>query len=252
MQEENPHSVWWHAPDDLQLQPRQTDIWRVILDLPTDSTELLALSLSVDESRRAARFHFPADRDRFIIAHAGLRDILSRYLHCEPHQIDFSTRRYGKPALLSDTGINFNLSHSGGYALIAVASERKIGIDVERIRQEMELESLARRYFSQREVSELMALPPQQRTPAFFNCWTRKEAYIKAHGLGLSLPLDSFDVSLAPGEPVILRATRPNPQEALRWTLKHLEVDPGYSAALAVEGQDLEFGLWDWTLSEIR
>jgi 4'-phosphopantetheinyl transferase len=123
---------------------------------------------------------------------------------------------------------------------------RKVGVDVERIRRDMELESIARRYFSQREVAELLALPPEQREIAFFNGWTRKEAYIKAQGLGLSLPLDSFDVSLAPDEPAILRETRPDPQKAARWRLESLEVDAQYVAAVAVEGKGLEFRLWDW------
>jgi 4'-phosphopantetheinyl transferase len=109
----------------------------------------------------------------------------------------------------------------------------------------MEHESIASRFFSPHEVSELMALQSLERELAFFHCWTRKEAYIKAHGLGLSLPLESFDVSLAPHEPAILRATRPDRQEATHWTLASPEVDSGYAAAVAVDGQGLEFRLWD-------
>jgi 4'-phosphopantetheinyl transferase len=145
--------------------------------------------------------------------------------------------------------LEFNLSHSGNYVLIVVAEEHKVGIDVEKIRPDMENESIANRFFSSREVSELMAVPPEQRKLAFFNCWTRKEAYIKAQGLGLSLPLDSFDVSLTPNEPVILRATRPDANEASRWTLVSLEFDSNYAAALAVEGKDFKLRLWDWNTS---
>jgi len=247
-------SVWSPPPDDLDLQTHQVDIWRVFLDLRVDSAKLFESSLSADESQRAARFHFKADRDRFIVAHGCLRGILARYLHCEPGQLSFFTGEYGKPALV-DKKIDFNLSHSGDYALVAIAHERKAGIDVECIRQDIEIENIADRYFSPREVSELMALPPEQRATAFFNCWTRKEAYIKAHGLGLSLPLDSFDVSL--DEPAVLRATRPDPSQAARWTLLSLEVDSNYAGALAVEGDalsgeavskgaELEFKYWDW------
>jgi 4'-phosphopantetheinyl transferase len=117
-------------------------------------------------------------------------------------------------------------------------------VDVEQIRAEVEIESLARRYFSPREVSELMALPLEERVVGFHHCWTRKEAYIKAQGLGLSLPLDSFDVSL--GEPAILRATRPNANEAARWSLRSLDVETDYAGALAVENGVSECRFWDW------
>lgn len=245
MQKHNSQIAWSHPPDDLDLHSHQVDIWRVSLDPAVDSVKLFESSLSADESQRAARFHFTADRERFIFAHGCLRGILARYLHCEPGQLSFFMGEHGKPALV-DKKIDFNLSHSGDYALIAIARDRQVGIDVERVRLERELESIAKRYFSTREVSELMALPSEQREAAFFNCWTRKEAYIKAHGLGLSLALDSFDVSLAPNEPAVLHETRSDPSIASRWTLLSLEVDSGYAGALAVEGAELEFKYWDW------
>ena len=248
MQKDN-ISTWSHPPVDLDLQPHQVDIWRVFLGLPDDTVKSLFASLSADETQRAARFHFPADRDRFIIAHACLRAVLAHYLHCAPDQLNFSTGEYGKPILLSDKSLDFNLSHSGDYALIAVTRECKVGIDVERIRQGVSHEGIAHRYFSRREISELVALPPEERRIAFFNGWTRKEAYIKAHGLGLSLPLNSFDVSLTPNEAAMLRATRPDQEESARWTLMSLEVVPDYAGALAVEGQGLEFRLWDWNVA---
>jgi 4'-phosphopantetheinyl transferase len=240
--------TWSHAPGVLDLQPRQVDLWRIHLDLPIASVKLLESALSADEAQRAARFHFPADRQRFIAAHGCLRDILARYLSGTPSQLNFSANRYGKPAL-EEHDLEFNLSHSGDFALIAVAQGLKVGVDVERIRPDMEFESIASRYFSQGEFSELMTVQSDQRTVAFFNCWTRKEAYIKAQGLGLSLPLESFDLSLTPDEPAILRATRPDPGEAARWTLLSMEVDPGYAAAVAVEGNNPEFRLWDWDTS---
>ena len=228
------------------MQAHQVDVWRVRLDRHADLVNFIESTLSTDETQRAARFHFEVDRNRFIVAHACLRLILARYLRCEPLQLDFSTNEYGKPAVLNDHKFEFNLTHSGDYALIAVTRERKVGVDVEHIRPGADLESLAARYFSQREVSELTVVPLEQKTIAFFNGWTRKEAYIKAQGLGLSLPLDGFDVSLSPGEPVILRATRPDPHEAARWTLLSLRVAPGYEGALAVEGHGLNFQYWDW------
>ena len=200
-----------------------------------------------DESERAARFHFQADRERFILAHGCLRGILARYLHCEPRQVIFSVGEFGKPDLVPPQELDFNLSHSGNVALIAVARHRRVGIDVERIRPDMEVESIAGRFFSPAEISELMTLPLDQRPVGFFNGWTRKEAYIKAHGLGLSLPLDSFDVSLTPGKPTALRATRPESGEADHWTLVSINAAPGYAGALAIRGQGLEFRYWGWS-----
>lgn len=240
------NSTWTRSLENLDLTTDCVDVWRVRLSSTIPSED----SLSEDERQRASRFHFDVDRNRYIVAHASLRGILARYLQCEPHDLKFSANEYGKPFLdrsndfSRSKNIEFNLSHSGDFALIAVAHGRKIGIDVERIRTDIELEDLARRNFSPREVSELMTLPLEHRTLGFFTCWTRKEAYIKTQGLGLSLPLDSFDVSL--GEPAALKATRPDAQEASRWSLYSLNVESNYAAALAVEGNNLKIKCWDW------
>jgi 4'-phosphopantetheinyl transferase len=239
------HSAWSSPPETLLLQPDHVDVWRVRLNPPPHVLDQLEASLSKDEKERAMRFHFPSDRDHFIAAHGSLRDILSRYLPYEPDQFSFSTNSHGKPAL-HDHKLQFNLSHSGEFALIAIAQEHKVGVDVERVRSGISSHVIAQQYFSTTEFAELQSLPFEQRETAFFTCWTRKEAYIKAQGLGLSLPLESFDVSLTPNEPAILRATRPDPQEAARWTLLPLDVDPCYQAAVAVETRHPEFKLWDW------
>jgi 4'-phosphopantetheinyl transferase len=235
--------TWSNPPATLNLQPGQVDIWRIALDLPPATVKSLDSVLSADERERAARFRFPGGTERYTVAHGCLRHILARYLDCDPKQLCFSTNEYGKPAL-QGYNLEFNLSHSGERALVAVSLARRVGVDVEHIRPDLELIKTADRFFSQNEVTELMALPPHQHQIAFFNCWSRKEAYIKALGLGLSLPLDSFDVSLA--DPAILRATRPDEAEAARWRLLSLEVEPGYTAAVAVEGQGLEFRFWDY------
>lgn len=244
MQKDNSHSAWSRHPDDLELRSHQVDIWRVSLDLQPDSVKSLESSLSEDEIQRSARFHFDTDRQRFIVAHGCLRGILARYLRCESRQLEFSVDGYGKPSLPGHE-IEFNLSHSGSYALVAVSRQHRLGVDLELIRNDVEIESLATRFFSPTEVTELMALPLEQRPLGFFNCWTRKEAYIKAQGLGLSLPLDSFDVSLSPNTPAILRATRPNQYEALQWTLLSFDVEAGYVGAAAVHGQGSVFRFWD-------
>jgi 4'-phosphopantetheinyl transferase len=249
IQADSPASTWSSPPIVLEIEPHQVDIWRIKLDVSTQLLRVLEGMISTDEAERAARFHFPIHRDRFIAAHGCLRDILTRYLPLDSRSLSFSVNDYGKPSLsetFSEHALEFNLSHSGDFALVAVTLNRQVGVDVEYMREEVSRVEIARRYFSEREVSDFLSVPPEGQNVTFFNCWTRKEAYIKAHGLGLSLPLDSFDVSLIPGEPAILRATRPNPQEAVRWTLKHLEVHPNYAAAVAVKGSDLEFRLWNW------
>jgi 4'-phosphopantetheinyl transferase len=241
--------TWKTPPDALNLQPHQVDIWRIHLDLGLDSVKAFESTLSADETQRASSFQFDKDCNRYIVAHFSLRDVLGRYLKAEPAKLEFSIDQYGKPALLGHK-LEFNLSHSGSFALVAVTQSRIIGVDVERMREGISSHSIARQYFSPAEVAEFDAVPIEQREVAFFTCWTRKEAFIKAKGLGLSLPLDSFDVSLTPNEPAILRAVRP-PQEAAHWKLHSLDVAPRYAGAAAVEHadakhQDLEFRLWDW------
>ena len=237
---------WISPPDELNLNTNQVDIWRISMDAGKDFSA--ESTLSADESQRASRFRFEVDRHRFIESHVALRDILSRYLNCPPEEINFIVGEYGKPSLSSDINLDFNLSHSGDFALIAVACRHKVGVDVEHFRPDLEIEKIARRFFSEAENTELMNLPSEQRITGFFHCWTRKEAYIKAQGLGLSLALDSFDVSLTPNEPALLRATRPDAQEASGWALISLDIDALYAGAAAVNGRDLEFRFWDWNI----
>ena len=148
---------------------------------------------------------------------------------------------------MSAEGLCFNLSHSHGIALYAITCGREIGIDIEYFRPDVEVEKLAERFFSPREAAVLRALPEHLRKEGFFNCWTRKEAYIKAEGKGMSIPLSAFDVSLTPGEPAALLRTESHPQETSRWSLQALSPEPGYTAALAVKGHDWELKCWQWT-----
>lgn len=236
---------WIPAPEPFNVLSHQVDIWRISLDLMPDSVKLFESTLSADEAERAARFHFEVDKNRFIVAHGALRNILSRYLQNNSAELNFSLNQYGKPTLVNST-LEFNLSHSGEFALVAVTQGRKVGVDVERIRQGISSHVIAQQYFSKAEVAELQSLPLEQRESAFFICWTRKEAYIKAQGLGLSLPLESFDVSLTPGHPAILRATRPDPKESARWRFLSLDVDSNYAGAIAVENDTLDFRFFSY------
>ena len=189
------------------------------------------------------------DRHHYIVARGGLRTLLGHYLNCIPQALRFAYTTYGKPALIdaaSPESIRFNLSHSGDLVLYAFTRGRELGIDIEWMRPDFARDQIAEQFFSARENTALRALDASQRVIGFFNCWTRKEAYIKARGQGLSLPLNQFDVSLTPGEPAALLQTHDIPEEASRWTLCALNPGPGYAAALAVEGVDWDLATWQW------
>jgi 4'-phosphopantetheinyl transferase len=231
------------------LDDGEVHVWRAGLDLERPRVQRLARTLSPDETARAARFHFEKDRDRFIASHGLLRSILGRYLGVAPGDVKFIQGAYGKPALAEPfaiDGIDFNMSHSEAVGLYAFARRRDVGIDVERGRADFATRDVAEKFFSPREVAELFGLPESLQCRAFFNCWTRKEAYIKARGMGLSLPLDQFDVSLLPGEPAELLHTSGDPTEASRWCLQELNAGAGYAAALAVAGSGWRLRCWQW------
>jgi 4'-phosphopantetheinyl transferase len=227
----------------------EVHVWRAALNQPALQVQNLWLTLVADERARAERFHFPTDREHFIVARGVLRAILGGYLKRHPSELCFCYSSYGKPALTTELGeatLSFNLSHSHGLALYAVAHRRALGIDVEWLRPDLANEKIAEHFFSAREVAALRALSNELQTEAFFHCWTRKEAYIKARGEGLSFPLNRFDVSLVPGEPAALLRTLDDPLEATRWSLQELHPGPGYVAALAVEGQHWRLQSWQW------
>jgi 4'-phosphopantetheinyl transferase len=228
--------VWEPAPDELRLAPGEVHVWRAALpDFAAE--ERFGEMLSQDEWARARRFHFERDRLSFVTTRGVLRELLGRYLGVDPAGLSFRYGPYGKPHLTyADRDIRFNVAHSGEVALYAFALGAEVGVDVEQHREGVAAEGIAERFFSRREVEVLRALPDAQRQAAFFACWSRKEAYIKAQGTGLSLGLDTFDVTLAPGDPPALLATRPRAFEASRWTLLALDVEAVYSAALVTAG----------------
>jgi len=195
--------------------------------------------LSTDERERASRYHFDRHRNEFILTRATLRILLASYLEKSPERFAFAYSAQGKPSLANEsTDLRFNVSHTvshdDGLAALAFARKREIGVDVEKIRLDCDAEKLAERFFSASERDYILRFSGHALDEAFFRCWTRKEAFIKAKGGGLSIPLDQFDVSIAEGEPAALLATRPDPAEARRWQLHHLPVKAGYAAALAI------------------
>jgi len=206
------------------------ELWTVELRPDPAAQAGLEKLLSPAELGRANRFHFAKDRQAYIAAHGALRTILATYLGCRPAEIDFAAGANGKPSV---AGIQFNLSHSADLGVVAVTQGREVGVDVEYVDPQRANLDVARRFFSPSEVAVLQALQPEQQTAAFFNCWTRKEAYLKGIGLGLSVPLDSFDVSLAPGEPArLLRGAD------ARWSLHAFTPAPSYVGALAIDGPE--------------
>jgi len=245
----------WHTqPSDTPLADGEIHLWRASLMQTPDVLDALHALLAPEESAKAARYHFRRDRDHYVAARGLLRRLLGLYLARPPESLNFSYNAYGKPSLDGAGDVRFNLSHSHELALYAFARGRDIGVDIEHMRAEFAGDDIAARFFSAREVEMLHALPEATRTRAFFNCWTRKEAYIKARGEGLSHPLDAFDVSLIPGEPAALLGTRGDPRELARWSLYALDAGDAYAAAVAVEGtaHTLRLRQWPPTLSRVN
>jgi 4'-phosphopantetheinyl transferase len=185
--------------------------------------------LSADERERAARFRFDRDRDRFIVCRGTLRELLGARMCVPPAHLQFVYGRFGKPSL-NESDLRFNVSHARCMGMIAITRGREVGCDIERI-DPLFADSIPEQFFSPYEVSSLRALPESDQCGAFFRCWTRKEAFMKACGLGMSLPLDSFDVTIAPHQPAALL------RGADGWSLHSVDAPPGYAAALVTADQ---------------
>jgi 4'-phosphopantetheinyl transferase len=218
------------------------DVWCLHLSAKPEYSQTLATLLSPDERQRAASFHAPAHRQKFEVSRGVLRLLLGRYLGTGPHLVEFEYGAHGKPALKEPRGhLEFNVAHSGEMAIYAVGA-LEVGIDIEQIRHLPDLMSVARRFFSAAETIDLASLSGDSRIRAFHNCWARKEAYIKALGTGLSLPLESFRVSLLPGQSAQLLQIEGSPGLEAEWLISDLAVDENYAAALAVRVPEIR--LW--------
>lgn len=226
------------------LPRREVHVWKISLDRCEADIHRLRATLSSDEALRADRFHFQRDRDSFIATRGTLRQLLGRYLERPPRDIVFAYGPHGKPSIRRDSSnlsAEFNVSHSHGLALMAFSLGRHLGVDVESIRPDVATQEIAERFFSPCEVAELLSLPSAMRAEAFFLCWTRKEAYVKAVGDGLQIPLSSFHVSLTPSAPERLESA-----DSSRWTLRSLRPGPGFVGAVVAEGKDWELHCWEW------
>ena len=230
------------------LADNEVHLWRVDLGTAAQDGDHWQSLLSTDELDRAQRFRFQKDRLHYAAVRGSLRSVLAAYLKSDARDLIFNYSSTGKPRLGLDwtpSGIFFNVSHSGGAALLAFNKLGEIGVDIEKIRRDVEWEPISRRFFSVHEQQQLAKMEPEQHYAAFFRCWTRKEAYLKATGEGLSLPLDQFDVSVQPWARQCLEQTRPDRGELARWSLIEVPAGEGFVGALCVRG-----GGWilrDWS-----
>lgn len=231
----------------LMLPDDEVHLWGVDIGRLAGSLGRWQQLLSSDEQARARRFLVQRPREQFVITRGFLRTILAAYVPADPAKLVFRYSANSKPALsppYDKSGVTFNVSHTSGVALLAFTRNRELGVDVEFINRQLDVDAIARQFFSRHEQTQLAAGNAEEKHAAFFRCWTRKEAYIKAKGEGLSLPLDQFDVSLVPGETKALISTRPDGSEAARWSLREVPAGPGYVGALCVAGHHWRLKSW--------
>lgn len=239
---------WSQAPSVLAFPIGRIDVWKVHLDEPAKSRSDTGI-LAPDEVARASRFHFEKDRIHFIRCRSALRGLLANYLAIPATEIRFEYLTGGKPQLAPEQNpraLQFNVSHSAGVALIAVGSEGRLGVDIEKIRNDTDTASLAERFFSLRERAGLKALPDHLRVPGFFACWTRKEAFLKATGNGLSFPLADFSVSTHPDLDPVLHDISGNAEGGKQWFLADLNAADGYRATVAVDAPFSRLETYSW------
>jgi 4'-phosphopantetheinyl transferase len=241
-------SSTWQTPETFPaLAADAVHVWRIALAISDAELNRRARVLTSEELARAARFHFERDRRRWIATRGAVRALLAGYTGVPADSLRFRLGPHGKPSLEAPdvTGLEFNVSHSGELALCAVSRGRAVGVDVEAIRPELATLSMARRFFAPAEVASLESIPPSEQTQAFFACWSRKEAYMKARGTGITLGLDRFEVSLLPGSPASLLATHDEPDAVERWLLIALAPGDGYAGALVTAGP-ARLECWQW------
>jgi 4'-phosphopantetheinyl transferase len=236
------------VPDHaLQLPNSELHVWAIPLDLSESEVSESSHALSEDELLRAARFHFDLHRRRYIAGRFALRRILAAYVGARASEVEFFYGPQGKPHLARpDSDVQFNFSNSEGQAICALMRCTEIGADLEMVRDISDYETIAKHFFSPGETEALLSLPPNSRQVAFVNCWTRKEAFLKALGSGLALPLDSFEVSLRPGDPARLLSVGGNCAESTGWTLISMSPLPNFVASVAVREQPQLVRTWTY------
>lgn len=239
-------AITWPPPQAAFLrmpEGNQVHVWAASLEVSESVRSLFEKTLSDDELARAARFHFEEHRNRYLAAHGWLRQLLAGYLGISAATVKFVDSPLGKPGLAPSVnagGLHFNLTHSEGLALVAIARGRAVGIDLERVRPLNDAEEMVARFFSQRENAAFRRLPEEQKPLAFFNLWTRKEAWLKATGEGIGHLLNQVEVSFRPGEPAGLKSLPQGFENLSSWSIHHLIPGPGFVGALVVAGGGTE------------
>lgn len=232
----------------------QIQVWRINLAQDTAGEDRLKVCLSGEERERAGRFHFAHDRRRFIIRRGVLRHLLAVHLGASRDAVRLLPGPHGKPAIPGQegpAGLRFSCSHSADLGLVAIARGRELGVDLEQHRPLADAGKLTNAFFSPCEIAALTGVPPELKERSFFDCWTRKEAFVKAIGLGLSFPLHRFAVSLAPDQPAALLRVEDDPGAVDRWKMLSLDITPDYSAALVFEGRDANLKCFEWNSNQL-
>ncbi|MEO0803025.1 MAG: 4'-phosphopantetheinyl transferase superfamily protein [Cyanobacteria bacterium J06642_2] len=244
----------WSIPpaSDIEIGAREVHVWRVRVAEEIARRDRWRALLSDDERERADRFKFQRDRDRFTVVRGILRTLLGQYLGREPRQVKFVYGKYGKPELaapLEDHPLQFNLSHSGDMALVAFSQEKAVGVDIEQMRADYPCEDIVRRFFSPNEREQFNQFPDALKPQAFFHCWTRKEAFVKALGGGMAgVPLDQFTVEFRRDRPAALLQTNWVADASQNWSFQDLQAHPEYAAAVAIAACGVNWQYWDWGL----
>jgi 4'-phosphopantetheinyl transferase len=235
---------------DLHLKlssPGLVHVWVILLPEVRAQLDSLRNLLSPEENRRAARFAFERDQQRFVLSRGTLRVLLAQYLNREPDRIHFRYGAYGKPALTEEESrapdLRFNVSHSGDYCLCAVALGREVGVDVEIVRPDIECLPLAERFFTKREYEDLQREPVDGRHPRFFRYWTCKEAYLKALGLGIASGLERVEVSFKEDGSVECGMMEGGPAPRPDYVIRPVSIAGNVEAAVAAEGDDWELAV---------
>ncbi len=239
--------TWQTAPDDLEVSPQHVDIWLTSTELGEEQARAYRESLSQGELERAQKFKSDAKYREYIVTRGLLRQVLTSMAGLDIVGVDFLDGEHGKPRLDSSVAgktVAFNVSHSHGLALVALTPGGRLGVDLEKIRPEVDWRPLARRYFSGAEFRALDEFPEDLRLKAFFTCWTRKEAFVKALGAGVAYGLKEFDVSIDPDEAYAALTLRRPDEDVARWLIKNIPVPGNHVAALALDRPACQFRLW--------
>ena len=227
-----------------RLSEKEVHVWCASIEASNERRLQFMETFSDDEHKRLQRFHFERHRHQFIIARGTLREIIGQYLEIEPAEANFDYGQNGKPFIISNSelsSIRFNISHSGDVVVYAFVLDTEIGIDIEKVCNIDDCMAIAKSFFSSTEIDDLQKVSRESLLEAFYSCWTRKEAYIKAKGQGLGIPLNQFSVSVRPDLSPALVSTEFAPDEAAQWTLRDLPIIEGYIGAIAIQKPDNTF-----------